>query len=142
MGMFHEFNGKSGADLRSLNALYVKPSVTFPLGGNYTFSLVGQVWNYIGSLSDNPNIGDYRGHASISASVGNPDGLLVSTQLRGGITTGKGNVQVDASYPLSALTFSNLDLYFYVQLYHGYGEDLINYDKKDTRVRLGFSFVR
>ena len=142
MGMFHESNGKSGADSRSLNAVYLKPSITISLKHNLTFSLAGQVWDYVGSLSDNPNIGDYRGHASILASLGNPNGLMVSTQLRGGISSGKGNVSVDASYPLNALSFSNLDLYFYVQLYHGYGEDLINYDTKDTRIRLGFAFVR
>ena len=142
IGIFHESNGKSGADSRSLNAVYLKPSVTIPLKHNLTFSLAGQVWDYIGSLGDNPNIGDYRGHASILASMGDPNGLMLTTQLRGGITTGKGNVSVDASYPLNALSFSNLDLYFYVQLYHGYGEDLIDYDKKDTRIRLGFAFVR
>jgi outer membrane phospholipase A len=142
MGIFHESNGKSGADSRSLNAVYLRPSIAISLKHNLTFSLAGQVWDYVGSLSDNPNIGDYRGHVSILASLGNPNGLMVSTQLRGGISSGKGNVSVDASYPLNALSFSNLDLYFYVQLYHGYGEDLINYDKKDTRVRLGFAFVR
>ena len=142
MGVFHESNGKSGADSRSLNAVYLKPSITIPLKHNLTLSFAGQVWDYIGSLSDNPNIGDYRGHASILASIGDPNGLMLTTQLRGGITTGKGNVSVDASYPLNALSFSNLDLYFYVQLYHGYGEDLLDYDKKDTRVRLGFAFVR
>ena len=67
---------------------------------------------------------------------------MLGSTVRGGIVSGKGNVSVDASYPLSALSFSNLDLYFYTQLYHGYGEDLLDYDKKDTRFRLGFAFVR
>lgn len=142
LGIFHESNGKSGEDSRSLNAVYVKPTVTIPLKHHLVLTLAVQAWQYVGSLSDNPNIGDYRGHASLFASIGNPEGFMLSSELRGGITSGKGNVRVDASYPLNALSFSNLDLYLYVQLYSGYGEDLLDYDKKDTQVRIGFGFVR
>jgi phospholipase A1 len=141
-GIFHESNGKSGPDSRSLNAIYVKPAMTVPLRDHLILTVALEAWQYVGSLSDNPNIGDYRGHAALSAAIGNPDGLMLSSQLRGGITSGKGNVSVDASYPLNALSFSNLDLYLYVQLYSGYGEDLLDYNKKDTQVRIGFGVVR
>ena len=142
LGVFHESNGKSGADSRSLNALYVRPTVSIPLKHHLVLNLALQAWQYIGSLSDNPNIGDYRGHASLSVSFGNPDGIMVSSTVRGGIVSGKGNVSVDASYPLNALSFSNLDLYLYTQVYHGYGEDLLDYNHKDTRFRIGIAFVR
>jgi phospholipase A1/A2 len=142
VGIQHESNGKSGADSRSFNVIYLKPSIAFPLPDDLTLAFAGQLWGYVGSLSDNPNIGDYRGHASLLASFGYPKGLMLTGRVRGGITSGKGNVMVDASYPLSAVSFSSLDLYLYTQFYRGYGEDLLDYNKKDTSFRIGFGLVR
>lgn len=150
VGIFHESNGKSGADSRSLNAVYVKPSVVLALKKGKTkdddnaleLTLAAQAWQYVGSLSDNPNIGDYRGHLSVLASIGDSNGLIVSSQLRGGITSGKGNIVVNASYPLNKWSFSNLALYLHAQVYSGYGEDLLDYNHKSTTFRIGFGLSR
>ena len=148
-GVFHESNGRSGPESRSLNAVYVKPSIVLGLTKDKSrkrntleLTLAAQAWGYVGSLSDNPNIGDYRGHLSLLASIGDPRGLMVSSQVRGGISSGKGNVVVDASYPLNELSFSNLALYVHAQLYSGYGEDLLDYNHKSTTFRIGFGLAR
>jgi len=140
-GAFHESNGKGGADSRSYNAIYVKPGVAVPFDdGNLILTVAAQFWQYVGSRSDNPDIADYRGHASLLTSFGDPHGLMVTTQLRGSFSSGKGNLRADASYPLKE--FLGLGLYAYAQVYHGYAEDLLGYNKKDTRFRVGVALTR
>lgn len=65
-----------------------------------------------------------------------------ASEVRGNPNTGTGSVQVDFTYPLSKILFRNVALYLYVQFFTGYGESLLNFDEKDTRVRLGFGIVR
>jgi phospholipase A1 len=54
--------------------------------------------------------------------------------------TGKGYARLDATYALSDLI--GLDLYLMGQMFTGYGESLLIYNRKDTRVIFGFSIIR
>jgi phospholipase A1 len=54
--------------------------------------------------------------------------------------TGKGTGLLDATYALSDLI--GLNLYLTGQMFTGYGESLLIYNRKDTRVRFGFSIIR
>jgi outer membrane phospholipase A len=141
-GFQHESNGQDGDDSRSLNIAYLRPKVVFHVFDAFELSLAAQTWFYVGSLSDNSTIRDFRGWSSLSASLGARDGLLLSTQVRGNPSTGKGSVQIDFSYPLNQLFLRNLALYFYVQFFTGYGESLLHFDQQDTRFRIGFGIVR
>ena len=56
--------------------------------------------------------------------------------------TGKGAVDATLSYPLDRIVATKLNLYVFGQGFAGYGENLLNYDKRTTRLRVGVGFVR
>ncbi len=141
-GIQHQSNGKAHLASRSLNMGYIEPSVTFPIGQNLELNLGARAWLYLGDLSDNPDVRDFWGNGMISVGLGNPDGLMLESRLRGNPNTGKGSIQFDLSYPLNHILFHNLDLYLFSQLYSGYGESLIDYNRKDTRLRFGIALHR
>ncbi len=141
-GFEHQSNGKDGIDSRSLNLGYIEPEITFPLAHDLNLNLRARGWVYLGDLTDNPDIGDFRGNGLIAVGIGDPNGLMLTSELRGNPGGGKGNFQIDLSYPLNRILFRNLDLYVFGQLYSGYGESLIDYNRKDTRLRFGIALQR
>ena len=136
----HESNGKDGLNTRSLNTLYVEPNIVFGVGDAWHIVLNARAWVYGRSVKDNPDIQDFRGNARVGIGVVQTYGLGLAAHVGGNPGTGKGNVQVDVTYALSDLI--GLDLYLTGQMYTGYGESLLNYNRKDTRVRFGFSIIR
>ncbi|WP_417321213.1 phospholipase A [Emcibacter sp.] len=141
-GFLHESNGRGGEESRSLNALYVKPTVTFDFDSGYSLSLTGGFQTYIGDLSDNPDIIDYRGHSSFVAKFGKLDDFQIAAALRGNLGTGKGLLTLDFTYPLNKLFINHPDLYIQTQLVTGYGEKMLSYDRNETRVRIGIGITR
>ncbi|GHD57694.1 phospholipase A [Jeongeupia chitinilytica] len=139
VGYRHESNGQGGDASRSLNQLFIRPSFVFgdPQGTNLVFQPM--LYSYLGSLSDNPDIADYRGYVDWRLRAGSSDGLMFATLARLG-KGGKGGVQFDLSYPLR--TISGLDLYAYLQYWSGYGESLRTYDESTQSLRFGISFTR
>ncbi|NOZ65357.1 MAG: hypothetical protein GXP00_02480 [Alphaproteobacteria bacterium] len=139
-GVQHQSNGKGGLDSRSLNFGYIEPRATFSIGDDMQLDLRARAWVFLGDRSDNPDIGDFRGNGLISVGIGRPNGWMLTSELRGNPGTGKGNIKVNLSYPLNRIL--SRDLYFFGQLYSGYGESLINYNRKDTRLRFGIALYR
>ncbi|BCL75838.1 hypothetical protein JHS3_15740 [Jeongeupia sp. HS-3] len=138
-GYKHESNGQGGDASRSVNQLFVRPSFLF--GDPQGLSLMFQpmIYAYLGSLSDNPDIADYRGYVDWRLRIGSPDGLVFSTLARLG-KGGKGGIELNWSYPLRA--FAGMDLFAYAQYWNGYGESLRTYDESSQSLRLGVSFTR
>lgn len=141
-GLQHESNGKGGSDSRSLNIAYVEPLVRFALPWDFYFTIAPKVWTYVWDLSDNPDIADYRGHFDLRFTLGQQDGIQLTTNLRKGNASGKGSVQLDLTYPLSKLTNDNLGLYLQAQFFDGYAESLIDYDQRETSIRFGVGLSR
>lgn len=140
-GIRHESNGRGGLDSRSLNTIYVQPIAT-TLVGDYTLSVGPRVWAYVGSLEDNPGIKHYRGNTGLLAEIGKPDSWRLTTTTRFNFGSGKGSFDAEASYPLSRLFATSLNLYVFGQGFVGYGENLLDYDRRATRLRIGVGFVR
>jgi phospholipase A1 len=140
-GLRHESNGRAGLDSRSLNTLYVQPIATTALG-DYTLSLGPRLWAYVGSLEDNPRIKRYRGNTGWLAEIGKPDSWRLTTTTRFNFGSGKGSLDAEASYPLNRLFDTSLNLYVFGQGFVGYGENLFDYDRRATRLRIGVGFVR
>ena len=116
-GFQHESNGKSGEDSRALNIAYIRPIITFGDPGNdrgFFIAIAPRAWAYLGWQDDNPDIEDYRGYSDLKIVGGWRDGLFSG----------------------------NLDFYLHAQYFTGYGESLIEYDKKDWSARIGLSLVR
>lgn len=136
----HESNGKDGLSTRSLNTVYVEPNVAFDLGGDWHLILNARAWLYAGTPKENPDIQDFRGNAKIGIGVTETRGFGAMVRLGGNPGTGNGSAQLDLTYALSDLI--GLDLYLTGQMFTGYGESLLNYNRKDTRLRFGFSIIR
>ncbi|WP_432719713.1 phospholipase A [Jeongeupia wiesaeckerbachi] len=139
IGYRHESNGQGGDASRSLNQLFIRPSFLF--GDQLRWNLLFQpmIYTYLGSLSDNPDIADYRGYVDWRLRAGDTQGWMISTLARLG-KGGKGGVELNLSYPLRA--FAGMDLYAYLQYWNGYGESLRTYDENTQSLRFGVSFTR
>ena len=142
-GFEHESNGRGGLESRSTNRLYVTPYALFDLGlpGDISLAIMPKAWIYVNnSETDNPDLADYRGYFELDTSIGNPEGLLLSTVFT---PADKGNtVQVDLSYPISELLGESFNLYLHAQYFTGYAETLINYKERNDVFRMGISIVR
>lgn len=140
-GFRHESNGRDGLASRSLNTVYVQPVATTTIGG-LTVSAGPRLWLYAGSLEDNPDIRRYRGNTGLFAEIGRPDGWRLTTNSRLNPGSGKGAVDAELSYPLDRIVETNLNFYVFGQAFTGYGENLFDYDRSLTRVRIGIGIVR
>ena len=86
---------------------------------------------------DNPDIEDYIGRADLLITR-NWNGHEISAMLRHSLRDGSrshGAAELDWSFPIRG------GLSGYLQLFHGYGESLIDYNHSATFVGLGVSLV-
>jgi phospholipase A1/A2 len=141
-GYEHESNGKGGEDSRSLNTLFVQPLLTFALDATWTLHLAPRFWVYVGDLSDNPDIADYRGHAEMLARIIDEEGFALATTFAFG-DGGHSSLLADLTYPMNKLFWGNLDMYAQLQFFTGWGETLLRYDEHSpTEFRIGVMLVR
>jgi phospholipase A1 len=140
-GLKHESNGKSGADSRSMNIAYFRPTLTIGRDEGLQLTLQPRVWTYLGDLSDNPDIADYRGYADLRAIVGWKRGLELSALGRMGKDGNHRSVQLDLTYPTMRF-FGSFSFYLDVQYFTGYGESLLGYNQKTDELRVGFALFR
>jgi len=141
-GIRHESNGRDGPASRSINSVYVAPMAAIPLGGGYRFSFAPRLSFFVGDKSDNPDIRRYRGNTTLFMEVGEDDGLRLSTSTRFNFGSGKGAFSTDLSYPLPRLLGGGPDFYLFGQSFVGYGENLLDYNRRMTRFRIGVALVR
>lgn len=141
-GIRHESNGRDGDASRSINSIYAAPMAAIPLGDGYRLTVAPRLSLYIGDKSDNPDIVRYRGHGALFMEVGKDDGLRLSTSTRFNFSSAKGAVSADLSYPLPRLLGGGPDVYLFGQSFIGYGENLLDYNRRVTRFRIGLALVR
>lgn len=140
-GLKHESNGKGGLDSRSLNIGYFRPTLTLGRDEGLQLTLQPRVWTYLGDVSENPDIADYRGYADLRAVLGWKRGLQVSALGRMGQEGDHRSVQLDVTYPTMRI-FGSFSLYLNVQYYYGYGESLLGYNQKTEQLRVGLALFR
>jgi outer membrane phospholipase A len=142
-GYRHESNGRDGDDSRSLNYLYVRPIFTFKGKDDWFLTIAPTFFSYVGDLSDNPDIYDYRGHSELRAVMGQGGGVQLAVTGRVGDTdANKGSLEFDLSVPIRKITAGNFDVYFHTQYFMGYGETLLTYDEPTYGLRFGIALVR
>jgi outer membrane phospholipase A len=141
-GVHHESNGKGGTDSRSLSIAYLQPTFVVGKTGGLQLSLAPRAWIYLGSLSDNPDIKNFRGHVELRTIVGWTDWWQLSATGRVGDDWDRGSLQLDLTYPLMALFSKNVALYLHVQYFWGYGETLLHYNDRTSSLRVGFALFR
>ncbi len=134
-GANHQSNGRDNPRSRSWNRLTA--SVGFERAG---WTLTVRPWWRIpedATADDNPDIEDYMGRADLLV-VRHVRHHEVSVLLRHSLREGdrsRGAVQLEWAFPIRG------NLRGHVQVFHGYGESLIDYNFETTRVGLGFSLL-
>ncbi len=137
LGVSHQSNGQTPPFSRSWNRLYA--DFLFERNNSY-FSL--KTWYRIPEKEksdvlqaegdDNPDIEDYMGNFELTA-FHKLNGHSFSAMVRHNLSaTQRGAIQIDYDFPISD------KLKLTAQLFTGYGESLIAYNKKVTRFGIGF----
>ncbi|TDK21540.1 phospholipase [Luteimonas aestuarii] len=136
VGINHQSNGREDPLSRSWNRLM------FNIGlDREDWALMLRPWVRIsdGNDDDNPGIEDYvgRGDATLTHIRGrNEFSLMARHSLRGGDRS-RGALQFNWGFPLTP--HARLPMRGHLQVFHGYGESLIDYNHKATYVGLGIS---
>lgn len=141
-GVLHESNGRSGGFSRSLNSVYVAPTAMWNLGNGYNVSAAPRLTFLFGGKAGNPDIRAYRGVTGLDFQIGKDDGLKLATHGRYNFSNGRGALETELSYPLSQIFGGGPEFYLFAQNFTGYGESLIDYDRKMTRLRFGIAITR
>lgn len=141
IGLRHESNGRDGDQSRSINNFYVQTMATTALG-KYKLSIGPRLWFFVGDREDNPDIQRYRGNTGLFAEIGRDDGLRLTATTRLNPSSGKGSINSEISYPMDRIIDTPLNLYIFGQGFAGYGENLLDYNRKTTRFRVGIGIVR
>lgn len=140
-GVAHLSNGKGGDDSRSLNHVYLQPSLDYRLGNGGSLSFAPRVKHYFGVSDRNGDYADYHGHVDWMARWETRRGGPVLSALYRQGDKGRRTTQLDLSWPLRD-TGLDLNGYLYVQYFNGYGETLLDYDRRGTsQIRVGLSVV-
>ncbi len=135
IGLNHQSNGRADPLSRSWNR--VVASIGFD---REHWSLVLRPWWRIPETfrnDNNPGIQNYvgRGDATLVWHAGEQEvSVMGRHSLRGGARS-HGALQVDWSFPIQR------GLHGYVQVFHGYGESLIDYNHEATYLGLGISLL-
>ncbi|MDX1627002.1 MAG: phospholipase A, partial [Wenzhouxiangellaceae bacterium] len=132
LGFVHQSNGRSEPRSRSWNRVYA--NFGFERG---PWQVYVRPWVRVeeGSGDDNPDIEDYFGHGDLRVRWhrGSHDFEVMARAVPG---ERRGAVQFDWHYPLFG------DLKAYLQLFHGYGETLIDYNHRQSTIGIGVSLVQ
>jgi outer membrane phospholipase A len=140
-GYKHESNGRAGDVSRSLNTVFLRGA--FAMGDlDHWYVLVApEVFTYIGGVSDNRHLTDYRGYGQLRLVLGRNGGPALMTTLHGGRRFSHGTVQFDLTVPVRT-KFLNFETFLLLQYFNGYGETLLKYDEHSEALRAGISLVR
>lgn len=119
----------------------MRPTVTVCRDAGLQLTLQTRAWIYFGDLGDNPDIADYRGYVDLRAITGWKRGLQLSAIGRMGNDGNHENLQLDATYPTMQF-FGGFSVYLNAQYFTGYGESLLEHNRKSEAFRIGFSLYR
>ena len=134
IGVNHQSNGRGDPLSRSWNRVILSAGLD---RGNWAF-IIRPWWRIPdGNDDDNPDMEDYvgRGDAMLAYSNGRHEFTVLGRHsLRGGDAS-HGALQLDWGFPIDRT------LRGHVQVFHGYGESLIDYNHRATYVGLGISLL-
>lgn len=137
LGFAHQSNGQSDPLSRSWNR------VTMGAGfehGDFSLQIRGNQRIRLQGKDDNPELADYIGRGEVNVAWlpgASTLGLTWRTNLK---TANRGSLQLDWTYPVFANQPTGLR--WYVQLFHGYGETLLDYNQRQTSLGLGLTLFQ
>lgn len=131
-GIVHQSNGQSRPLSRSWNRAYLMAGMEWG-----KLSVIPRWWLRIDKKDqqdDNPDIGRYMGYGDIKFAYRFNDKHSLTSTVRYNTRRGRGAVQMDYAFPIKG------KLKAYVQGFHGYGENLSDYNHKQTGIGIGLMF--
>ena len=141
VGFNHSSNGKGGDISRSWNRLFLEG--TFQLSELF---IVPKIWYRIPEnedTDDNSNIHEYYGYGDLSfiyAYNQHQFELILRNNLES-YDKNRGSAEFNWTFPLPKFTYSTTT-YGMFQIYSGYGNSLIDYDREVNKVGLGIALSR
>ena len=144
LGVVHQSNGQSLPLSRSWNRVYLMGAAEKVLGQNSSLSLQGRLWSRMRESSgneDNPGIENFIGRAELAGSwqinQANTLGITLRHSLR---SEARGSTRIDwMMAPKSSPNYTGLR--YHVQLFNGYGDSLVDYNRKRIVLSVGLSLV-
>ncbi len=142
-GIVHQSNGQSLPLSRSWNRVYLMAGLE--LGNRFTVQ--ARAWKRLpehATDDDNPDISDYVGRAELTGSWDvNPVNTLGVTLRHAMRATGRGSVRLEWLRTLGSRPAATHDsgLRLHTQLFSGYGDSLVDYNRRRTVLSMGLSLV-
>lgn len=139
----HMSNGKDGDASRSIDRTYAELQVS--AGGKVNFGLRTKAWCFYGKSRKNRDIDEYIGHGEaelFAAVIGDmgKDFPLYKLYVKGGVGDSFDKGWVNAGFIFPIIT-AYIQPRIMIDIFHGYAESMIDYNKKDTQVRAGTVFM-
>jgi len=138
VGLEHESNGLDGPSSRNWNRAYWRG-----VFWKRTFAVAPKVWYVLSEskVGEDSYISDYAGNFELEVFQRIPESVAWGVILRHG-SKGK-SVIADISIQHRYLVpwKNEFNPHWYLQLFSGHGEDLLNYDQERTVLRLGLRFT-
>src|SRR5690349_14000038 len=140
-GVRHESNGQADPGSRSLNEAWLRALFTMGRLDGWHVVLVPEAFDYIGGLTDNPDLERYRGNVELRAGIARADRESLLFTWVPGKDSSKGSRQLELTFPvrIPAIGFGT---YLMIQYFDGYGESLLSYNERSSSLRIGFALVR
>ena len=141
LSLLHSSNGKNDENSRSWNRIYLE--------GYFQFSnlfFIPKIWLRLPETSsddDNPNIQEYYGSGDLTFLYAYKKHIF-ELMLRNNLKLdeqNKGAAELNWTFPLPEI-FSTTNTYGLLQIFSGYGNNLIDYDKEIHKIGLGIAFSR
>jgi len=140
-GLEHESNGLDGDRSRSINTVFVRPTLYLGDLTDWHWSASPKLYYYV-EKSDNTNIASYRGYMDLKLAYGKADSWEFAATLRKGTQKYYGSVDAAVTYPLARLVPGTAG-YLMAGYFIGYGESLLDYNRKlPWQFRLGYALSR
>lgn len=142
IGLVHQSNGQSLPYSRSWNRVYLMAGAEHAGG----FSLHGRVWQRLdedAAKDDNPEISHYVGRVELTGGWTHANGNQLLLTWRNNLRDLRhGSLRGEWLLPIDSLTTRNFgSLNLHTQLFTGYGDSLIDYNRRRTVLSLGVSLV-
>ncbi len=131
-GFEHESNGRGGTGERSLNTIYLQPTLTLGNETSWFLTLQPRAWVYTSLSDNNPDMPDYRGYADLLATMNfhgsKPwERLELAAKLRKGDTGAHSGLTLDLRFNLPPVFGYTFDPAIQVEYFTGYGQTLRQY---------------
>ncbi len=141
LGLVHQSNGQSKPLSRSWNRVYLMTGMEL---GN-SFSVNARLWKRVpesAGSDDNPGISDYIGRGELSAFWNvNKDNTLSATLRHSLSSSARGSLRLEWMQAVGSTLGGKSNLRLHTALFSGYGDSMIDYNRKRTVFSVGLSLV-